>query len=75
MDLILQLNATEIVVVDHKSAPIRRAHCAQKAAEFEGQLTAYSEILQGMGLTIRAALIHFPLAGTVVQTQLNNADD
>ena len=75
VDLILQLNATEIVVVDHKSAPIRREHCAQKAAEFEGQLAAYSEILQGMGLTIRAALIHFPLAGTVVQTQLNYADD
>ncbi|MFO0428139.1 MAG: PD-(D/E)XK nuclease family protein [Planctomyces sp.] len=75
VDLILQLNETEIVLVDHKSAPLRREHCAKKAAEFEGQTTAYSEMLQGMGITIRAALIHFPLAGTVVQAQFNYTDD
>ena len=36
IDLVLQLPSGEVVVIDHKSAPIRRQHCAAKASAICG---------------------------------------
>lgn len=68
-DLVLQLSGGEIVIIDHKSAPIRREHCAKKAAEFVGQLSAYSEVFEEAGTSIDSMWIHFPLAGVVGQAR------
>jgi len=62
IDLILQLSDGSVVVIDHKSAPIRTEHCAKKASEYSGQLSAYDEILRHSNNQVRAAWIHFPLA-------------
>ena len=45
IDLVLQLADGSVAIVDHKIAPIRRQHCANKAAEYTGQLSAYEEIV------------------------------
>ena len=67
IDLLLKLPTGEVVVIDHKSAPIRRDACTGKAAEYAGQLAAYEEILQDSGATVAGKWIHFPLAGVVVR--------
>lgn len=67
IDLVLQLQNGGVVVIDHKSAPIRRQYCAAKASHFAGQLDAYSEILAACGETIESTWIHFPLAGVVAR--------
>lgn len=67
VDLLLELPNGGVVIIDHKSAPIRRDACAGKSAEYAGQITAYEEILQGSGVTVAGMWIHFPLAGVVVQ--------
>ncbi len=69
IDLVLQLPTGEVVVIDHKSAPIRREHCEAKAEQFAGQLTAYSELLTSAGETVQSTWIHFPLAGVVVRSE------
>ncbi|WP_291167111.1 UvrD-helicase domain-containing protein [Gimesia sp.] len=66
IDLIFKLPTGELVVVDHKSSPIRRDSCETKAREYVGQLLAYEEILKGADATVVGKLIHFPLAGVVV---------
>ena len=63
IDLLLQLQDGRIVVIDHKSAPIRREHCAAKAATFSGQLHAYREMMVRAGNKVSSCWIHFPLAG------------
>ena len=40
VDLCLQLPDGTIVLIDHKSAPVRRNQCAAKAAANSGQFTA-----------------------------------
>lgn len=67
IDLALQLPDGSIVIVDHKSAPIRRECCAEKALEYSGQLAAYSEILKTLGSVVAETWIHFPLAGVMVK--------
>jgi ATP-dependent exoDNAse (exonuclease V) beta subunit len=67
IDLLLKLPTGKVVVIDHKSAPIRRDACTGKAAEYAGQLAAYEEILQNGGATVAGKWIHFPLAGVVVR--------
>jgi len=67
IDLVLVLADGSLVVIDHKSAPIRRVHCEAKAQSFTGQLQAYDEVLTGQGETVSASFIHFPFAGTVVE--------
>jgi ATP-dependent exoDNAse (exonuclease V) beta subunit len=69
VDLLLQLPGGELVVIDHKSAPIRREHCAAKAAMYSGQLQSYREILHAIGNAVRATWIHFPLAGVMAQME------
>ena len=68
-DLLLQLPDGDVVIVDHKSAPIRREHCQAKAATFAGQLRAYREVVTEGGDKVRATYIHFPLAGVVVEME------
>lgn len=68
IDLALQLPDGSIVIVDHKSAPIRREYCMAKASEFSGQLAAYAEILQSAGKWVTSGWIHFPLAGVMVKS-------
>jgi ATP-dependent exoDNAse (exonuclease V) beta subunit len=65
IDLLLRLPSGEVVVVDHKSSPIRADHCADKAASFAGQVAAYREALMAQGLAVREAWIHFPLAAVM----------
>jgi ATP-dependent helicase/nuclease subunit A len=67
IDLLLQLPAGGVVVIDHKSAPIRREHCEAKAGQFTGQLAAYREVLTSAGETVESTWIHFPLAGVVAK--------
>ena len=67
IDLVLVLTDGSVVVIDHKSAPIRRVHCEAKAQSYTGQLQAYEEVLTGQGETVSASFIHFPFAGTVVE--------
>lgn len=67
LDLILELPDGKLVVIDHKSAPIRRSHCESKALQYVGQLMAYEEALSGLGYTVDSTWIHFPLAGVVAR--------
>ena len=60
IDLMLRLPSGQVVVIDHKSAPLRREHCEAKAGQFTGQLAAYSEIFASTGETIESTWIHFP---------------
>jgi ATP-dependent exoDNAse (exonuclease V) beta subunit len=66
VDLLLELPDGSVVIIDHKSAPIRREYCEAKAATFISQLDAYREILEGTGRTVAATCVHFPLGGVVV---------
>lgn len=72
VDLLLQLPNGAVVVVDHKSAPIRREHCGNKAATFAGQLRSYREILQAVGQNVESTWVHFPLAGVMAEMPLDN---
>ncbi|MDB5334914.1 MAG: hypothetical protein JWN70_533 [Planctomycetaceae bacterium] len=65
IDLLLELQDGRFVVIDHKSAPIRREHCAAKAATFAAQLHAYRDMMVRSGNTVVSCWIHFPLAGVV----------
>jgi ATP-dependent exoDNAse (exonuclease V) beta subunit len=67
VDLLLRLKTGEVVIIDHKSAPIRREACSVKAAEYTGQLAAYEQVLLGAGAEVSGKWIHFPLAGMLVQ--------
>lgn len=65
IELLLRLPSGEVVVVDHKSIPIRLEQCADKAARFAGQLAAYREALIAQELVVQATWIHFPLAAVM----------
>ncbi len=67
IDLLLRLPSGEVVVIDHKSSPIRPDQCAPKAATFGGQLAAYRSALEAQGLTVAGTWIHFPLAAALVR--------
>ena len=67
VDLVLQLTGGTRVIIDHKSAPIKRQHCEAKAATHTGQLAAYKEMLHAEGNPVVSTCIHFPLAGVVVE--------
>lgn len=67
LDLILELSDGTVVVIDHKSAPIRRANCESKARQYVAQLDAYVEMLAHHNCTINSTWIHFPLAGVMVR--------
>lgn len=72
LDLTLELPDGKLVVIDHKSAPIRRSHCESKALQYVGQLAAYEEALSGLGYTVDSTWIHFPLAGVVTKVSSSN---
>ena len=67
LDLLLELADGSLVLIDHKSAPIRRQYCQSKALEYSGQIDAYREILERNGVSVKASYIHFALAGTLVE--------
>jgi ATP-dependent exoDNAse (exonuclease V) beta subunit len=69
VDLVLRLASGGVVIVDHKSAPIRRDQCQAKAAQFTGQLAAYREVLASAATPVAGTWIHFPLAGVMVEFQ------
>jgi ATP-dependent exoDNAse (exonuclease V) beta subunit len=68
-DLLLRLPDGKIVIIDHKSAPIRRNDCGSKAKEFAAQLCGYSEALSSVGERVAGEWIHFALAGVMVELQ------
>ena len=67
VDLLLELTDGKVVVIDHKSAPIRREYCAAKASTFLGQLMAYKEMINSTERAVDSTWIHFPLAGVVAE--------
>jgi ATP-dependent helicase/nuclease subunit A len=67
VDLLLELPSGGLVVVDHKSAPVRRDDCAAKAAGYAGQLLAYAEALGLASGMVKEMWVHFPLACTMVR--------
>jgi hypothetical protein len=69
-DLLLQLPDGDVVIIDHKSAPIRREHCPAKAATFAPQIRAYCETVTTAGERVRSAFIHFPLAGVIAELKV-----
>ena len=72
IDLLLWLPNGEVVLVDHKSAPLRRADCLSKAATFTSQLLSYQEILRLLKIPVRSTWIHFPLPGTVAEMKASS---
>ncbi|TWU10525.1 UvrD-helicase domain-containing protein [Allorhodopirellula heiligendammensis] len=69
LDLILEMPDATIAIIDHKSAPIRRANCEPKARKYVAQLDAYNEMLRQQGCQIASSWIHFPLAGVMVNVE------
>lgn len=67
LDLILELADGTVVVIDHKSASVRRADCETKARQYVGQLDDYGEILAQQECVVVSRWIHFPLAGVMVK--------
>ncbi len=67
IDLLLRLADGSVVIIDHKSAPIRREHCLAKAQQFTGQVDAYRKVLQAGGKAVKETWIHFAMAGVVVE--------
>ena len=67
IDLLLRLADGSVVIIDHKSAPIRREHCLAKAQQFTGQIAAYREVLGAGGEKVETTWIHFPLSGVMVK--------
>lgn len=67
IDLLLSLPGGDAVLVDHKSAPIRRAACLAKATTFSSQLLSYQELLRLLNVPVRSTWIHFPLPGTIAE--------
>jgi ATP-dependent exoDNAse (exonuclease V) beta subunit len=67
IDLLLELQDGQVVVIDHKSTPIRRELCAAKAATFSGQLNAYREMMTRVDNEVDSCWSHFPLAGVVAR--------
>lgn len=67
LDLLLELPDGTVVVIDHKSAPIRPSDCERKAQQFIGQIDAYNEILLNQGFMVHSRWIHFPLAGVLIE--------
>ncbi|WP_417393326.1 UvrD-helicase domain-containing protein [Gimesia sp.] len=69
IDLILELPSGEIIILDHKSAPLQRKYCEEKARTYAGQLQAYREIMEGAGYAVQSMGIHYPLSGVVVWSE------
>ena len=67
MDLLLLLPSGGVVIIDHKSAPIGRDACADKAKQFMGQIAAYTEVVDWERSRVESRWIHFPLAGVMVE--------
>ncbi len=67
LDLLLELTDGKVVIIDHKSAPIRREHCVAKATTFSEQLMAYKEMINSTEGAVDSCWIHFPLAGVVAE--------
>lgn len=67
IDLLLELPDGRLVIIDHKSAPIRREHCAAKAATFLAQLDAYRDMMIRTDNEVASCWIHFPLAGVTAR--------
>jgi ATP-dependent exoDNAse (exonuclease V) beta subunit len=58
------------VVVDHKTHVGSQAELEKYAVGVVGQLSAYAEILAGLGREVVACVVHFPLAGCAVLVEL-----
>jgi ATP-dependent exoDNAse (exonuclease V) beta subunit len=67
LDLALELDGGDIVLIDHKSSPIRHDQCPDKAVTFHGQLDAYRKTLEVQGINVKEIWIHFPLSGVMAK--------
>ena len=69
IDLLIE-TPEEIVVVDHKSMPLRLDEEVARIEEFAGQLAAYAEVLEqeAGGRRVRT-FVHQPIAGVVFELE------
>ena len=67
LDLVLEISDGSLVIIDHKSAPLRRQYCEAKAETYTGQLKAYKAMLHTDKRPVTSSWIHFPLAGVVTE--------
>lgn len=69
-DMLLETPAGWIVI-DHKTFPGPQAQWPQEAADYAGQLRAYSDaVQQATGKSVAALYLHFVVGGGVVQVML-----
>lgn len=73
IDSLLTLPDGTVVIIDHKSGPIRRDQCEAKALTYRGQLAAYQQALSAQGLRVQQTWIHFPLGAAMVKLDITQA--
>jgi len=67
IDLMLRLADGSVIIIDHKSAPLKKASCTAKAQSFSGQVQAYRDCIKSLGLPVAQVWIHFPLAAVMAE--------
>lgn len=72
IDLMLALPDGAVAVLDHKSFFGKDAHLRQRAADYAGQLAAYSAALSACGMKVVLAGLHLPLAGVIAAADLQS---
>ena len=71
MDLLLELPTGELVLIDHKTAPLMGEKCLGKAKEYTGQLKAYRSMLTSAGKSVVDTWIHFPFGSSMVKVSFS----
>jgi len=69
VDLLVEVSAGRVVVLDHKSFFGKDEHLLERADEYCGQLRAYEEGLRGCGFKVEGAGLHLPLAGRIAMLE------
>lgn len=65
IDLLLELADGALVVLDHKSFFGKEEHVKVRAAEYSGQLAAYSAAVRSCGRKLAGVGLHLPLGGQI----------
>ena len=71
MDLLLELPNGEMVLIDHKTAPLTGEKCLEKAKEYTGQLKAYRSMLTSAGKSVVDTWIYFPFGSSMVKVSFS----
>ncbi len=65
IDLFLELQDGSVAVLDHKSFFGKEEHVKDRAAEYSGQLAAYSAAVRACGRKLASVGLHLPLGGQI----------